>query len=172
MDVLIAAFPSDAGAKDALHKLEDARKQGIVSIKDAAVLTKDEQNKVRISESADKGFGRGALIGGVAGAAVGVLAGPIGWATLGGAAIGGLAARLHDGGFPDDRLRRIGDALTPGSSALVAVVEETWLPEAQRLLDQEGVDIAVEAVAGDIAAELDELAKRAQEQGEQGSTTA
>src|SRR6266550_3070218 len=127
IQVIVAAFPSEQGAKEALHDLDEAKKQGLIGIKDAAVLSKDEQQKLRISDSADKGFGRGAMIGGVAGAAVGILAGPIGWAALGGAAVGGLAAKARDGGFPDARLRQVGASLQPGSSALVAVIEHIWL---------------------------------------------
>lgn len=163
IQVIVAAFPSEQGAKEALHELDDAKKRGLIGIKDAAVLSKDEQQKLRISESADKGFGRGAMVGGVAGAAVGILAGPIGWAALGGAAIGGLAAKLRDGGFPDDRLRQIGEGLHPGSSALVAVIEHVWLEDVERMLEQKGADLATEAVAADIAAQLDEEAERPQQ---------
>jgi uncharacterized membrane protein len=163
VDVVVAAFPTDTGAREALHMLDDAKKRGVIAIKDAAVLTKDADNRVHISETADKGFGRGAVIGGVAGAAVGLLAGPIGWAALGGAAIGGLAAKLRDGGFRDESLRKMTEGLTPGSSALVAVIEETWVPEAQRMLEERGADLAVEAVAADVAAQLDDEAQRAQD---------
>jgi uncharacterized membrane protein len=164
IDLIVAAFPSEQGAKEALHELDDAKKQGVISVKDAAVLMRDEHDKLHIAESADKGFGRGAMIGGVAGAAVGILAGPIGWATLGGAAVGGLAAKLRDGGFPDDRLRQIGEGVKPGSSALVAVIEETWVTKAEDMLRQRGADIATEAVAADIASQLDEQAAQAQTQ--------
>jgi uncharacterized membrane protein len=163
IDVVVAAYPDEGGAKNALHDLEEAKKSGVINIMDAAVLTKGEDDKLHISETADKGFGRGALIGGVAGAAVGLLAGPIGWAALGGGVIGGLAAKLHDGGFPDDRLRQVGEGLTPGSSALLAVVEETWVPAAERMLRETASDIVTEAVAADVAAQLDEAAAEAQE---------
>src|SRR5262245_39682856 len=90
IQVIVAAFPTEQGAKEALHDLDEAKKQGVIGIKDAAVLMRDQDQKLHITETADKGFGRGAAIGGVAGAAVGILAGPIGWAALGGAAVGGL----------------------------------------------------------------------------------
>jgi uncharacterized membrane protein len=167
IEVIVAAFPTEAGAKDALHELDAVKKQGVISIKDAAVLSRDESEKLHIAETADKGFGRGAMIGGVAGAAVGILAGPIGWAALGGAAVGGLAAKLRDGGFPDQRLRQIGEGLRPGSSALVAVVEHTWLEDVERMLQQRGADLATEAVAADIAAQLDAQAEQEQQGGQQ-----
>jgi len=163
IEVIVAAFPTEQGAKEALHDLDEAKKQGIIGIKDAAVLSRDQEQKLHISESADKGFGRGAVIGGVAGAAVGILAGPIGWATLGGAAVGGLAAKLRDGGFPDERLRQMGEGVRPGSSALVAVIEHVWLKDVERMLQEKGADLATEAVSKDIAAQLDEQATREQE---------
>ncbi len=163
-DVVVGAFPTEAGAKEALHSLQEAQKQGIVGIKDAAVLSKGPDNKLHIAETADKGFGRGAMIGGVAGAVVGVLAGPVGWAALGGAAVGGLAAKLHDGGFPDDRLKQMGDGLTPGSSAVVAVIEHTWLRDVQAKLEEAGADLLTESVTADIADQLDQEARKHQEQ--------
>ena len=168
VDVIVAAFPNEQGGKEALHELDEAKKRGIIGIKDAAVLTRDEQQKLHISDSADKGVGRGALIGGVAGAAVGLLAGPIGWAALGGAAIGGLAGRLGEHGFPHQRLKQMGDGLQPGSSAVVAVIEETWVTDVQRMLAERGADVATEAVAADIASQLDREAEAAQV-GQQGS---
>src|SRR6185295_15534661 len=124
VDVIVAAYNDEQGASNALKELKAASEEWKVDIKDAAILKRDMDNKLKITESADRGFGRGAIIGGVAGAAVGVMAGPIGWATLGGAAVGGLAAKLRDGGFKDDRLRTIGEGLQPGSSALIVVVED------------------------------------------------
>jgi uncharacterized membrane protein len=162
VDVLVAAFPDMDGASNALHELERAKRQGVIDIKDAAVLRRDASNELHISETADKGFGKGAVLGGVAGAVVGVIAGPIGWATLGGAAVGGLAAKLRDGGFPDERLRRMGDSLKPGSSAVVAVVEHRWLEDIEQMLEEEGADLMTDAVAADIAAQLEAEAERMQ----------
>jgi uncharacterized membrane protein len=162
IQVILAAFPDEKGAKDALHDLDQAKKDGVIKIKDAAVLSRDANQKLHIAETADKGFGRGALIGGVAGAAVGILAGPIGWATLGGAAIGGLAAKARDGGFPDSRLKQIGEGLRPGSSALLAVVEPVWIEKVERLLEERAADVTTEMIAADIAAQLDADAEEAQ----------
>ena len=165
VDVVVAAFPNEMGATDALHDLEAAKKQGMIDIRDAAVLRRDASNELHITETADKGFGKGAVMGGVAGAVVGVMAGPIGWATLGGAAIGGLAAKLHDGGFPDDRLRQVGEGLKPGSSAIVAVVEHEWVREVERRMEARAADLITESIESDIAAQLEEEGQRLQETG-------
>ena len=85
-----------------------------------------------------------------------MLTGPIGWVTVGGAAVGALAARLRDSGFPDDRLREIGEGLTPGTSALIALVEHRWVTKVQEQLRAAGAKYATEALAADVAAQLDE----------------
>ena len=155
VDVVVAAYQDEQGATKALRELETAKKDGIIGIQDAAVLRKDQQSKLHISETADKGFGRGAVVGGVAGAVVGVLAGPVGWAALGGAAVGGLASKLRDTGFPDTRLRQIGDSLTPGSSAIVAVVEHEWVREVENRIRTEAANLVTEAISADIADQLE-----------------
>src|SRR6185369_12701182 len=162
IDVIIAAYNDEQGASNALKDLEAAKKSGVISIRDAAVLKRDMDNKLKITETADKGFGRGAMIGGVAGAAVGLLAGPVGWAALGGAAVGGLAAKLKDGGFKDERLRTIGESVKPGNSALIAVIEETWIKEAEHILEEKAANIVTEGVAAEVASQLDIQAAQSQ----------
>jgi uncharacterized membrane protein len=165
VDIVVAAFNDEKGATDALHELESAKKEGLIGIKDAAVLRKDEQSKLHITETADKGFGRGAVVGGVAGAVVGVIAGPVGWAALGGAALGGLASKLRDTGFKDERLRQMGDGLQPGTSAIVAVVEHEWVREVERRIENEAKDIVTEAITSDIADQLEMERNRLEQSG-------
>ena len=171
VDVVVAAFQDEQGANNALKELEVAKKEGLIGIQDAAVLRRDQQAKLHISESADKGFGRGAVVGGVAGAVVGVLAGPVGWAALGGAAVGGLASKLRDTGFPDSRLRQIGDTLTPGSSAIVAVVEHEWVKEVERRMENRAADLVTESISADIADQLEQEKNRLQPDAGTGGTT-
>ena len=118
------------------------------------MLRKDEQGKLHIKETADMGGGKGAVIGGVLGGVVGVLAGPIGWAALGGAVIGGLAAKLKDGGFKDERLKKLGEGLGPGNSAIVAVVELTWVKQVEKAMADAGAQAVTEELSADIAKQL------------------
>jgi uncharacterized membrane protein len=162
VDVVVAAFRDETGADEALRDLRTAHGQGLIKIKDAAVLRRDMEDKLHITDTTDKGLGRGAILGGVAGAVVGVVAGPIGWMTLGGAAVGGLAAKLRDGGFQDDRLREVGDSLEPGSSAIIAVVEEQGVHEVERMIREDAADIATEAISADVANQLEMEGERLQ----------
>jgi uncharacterized membrane protein len=100
------------------------------------------------------GGGRGAVIGGAVGALAGLLFAPIGLAVAGGAAIGGLAAKMHDSGFNDDRLRQLGGHLEPGTSCILAVIEHTWVRELEAQLQQAGADTVTEELGADITREL------------------
>jgi uncharacterized membrane protein len=156
LDVVVAAFNDEQGASAALAKLKEGQKEGIIKVKDAALLTKDADSKLKIKETADMTGTRGAVLGGVAGAFVGVIAGPVGWAALGGAAIGGLVGKLRDSGFENARLEQWGANLTPGSSAIVAVIEHTWVTEVEKIMREDAKDVASMAVEADIAAQLEE----------------
>jgi uncharacterized membrane protein len=156
VQVIVAAFNDLNGASQALTSLKEAKKERLIEIEDAAVLTKDSDGKIRIKETADMRAGKGATIGAIAGGVVGLLAGPVGWAALGGGVIGGLAAKLHDSGFPDDRLRQLAEGLTPDSSALVAVIDHRWVADLERELARQGADVVTEGLRDDIAARLKE----------------
>src|SRR5512136_1082905 len=154
VEVIVAAFQDPNGASAALEQLKRAKKEGMIKIENAAVLVKDADGKLRIKETADMGGGKGAAIGGVVGGVIGLLAGPVGWAALGGAVIGGLAAKLHDGGFKDERLKKLGEGLGPGNSAIVAVVEHIWVREVEKQMAEEGANAVTEQISADIAQQL------------------
>jgi uncharacterized membrane protein len=154
VQVIVAAFKDIDGASNALKTLQEAKHDKLIGIQDAAVITKDANGKVKIKETADMRAGKGATIGAVAGGVVGLLAGPVGWAALGGGVIGGLAAKLHDNGFPDDRLKQLAEGLTPNSSALVAVIDHQWVAEVEEELAHEQADIVTQALSDDIHKQL------------------
>jgi uncharacterized membrane protein len=155
VQVVVAAFADEGGANEALEELQRAEDNGLISIRDVALIQRDAEGELHIEDSKHNGMGRGAVIGGVAGAIVGVLTGPIGWAAVGGVLIGGLSARLRGSGFRGERLQRLGDTLGPDSSALVAVVEHTWLDEVTKYLGKRAREVVVEAVKADIATQLE-----------------
>lgn len=156
VQVIVAAFTDEAGADAALADLKQAKNEGMISIQDVVVLRKSDDGKLHVKETTDMGGRKGAAIGGVAGAALGLIAGP---ALVVPAAVGalivGLGAKLRDSGFPNERLQQIGDGLTPGSSAIIAIVEHTWVERVQEQLAREGADIVAEALRADIADQLE-----------------
>ena len=156
VQLLIAAFQDEGGASAALSMLKEAKKEKLVAIKDAAILRKDAEGKLHVSETGDMTGTRGGVIGAVVGAGLGILSGGVTLALTGiGAIAGGLAGKLRDSGFDDSRLRKLGEGLKPGSSAIIAVIEHTWVADLQEDLRKAGAEVVTEAIAADIAAQLE-----------------
>jgi uncharacterized membrane protein len=156
VEVVLAAFNDEDGAEKALGQLKQAKKDRLIGIRNAAVLWKDDKGKLHFKETADMRGGKGAVIGGVIGGVVGLVFPPSILASAAvGAAVGGFSAKLHDAGFPDDRLREVGKGLKPNTSALIAVIEDVWVREVEAELRQYGADVVTEAVRADIASQLE-----------------
>jgi len=158
VQVIIAAFKEEETADAALKALKEAKKERLIGIQDAAVIRRDEDNKLHIKETADMGGGKGAAVGGVLGGIIGLIGGPAGVVLGGaaGAAVGGFTAKLFDAGIPDERLEEIGSALTPGTSAIIAIIEHKWVAEVEQELAQAGADVLTEALRDDITKQLAE----------------
>jgi uncharacterized membrane protein len=121
-ELVVATFTGEKGAEDALNLVKEAQKDQNFKLSDAAVLHREENNQLKIKETGDTSGGKGAVIGGVIGGAIGLIGGPLALVTGAlGAAIGGLAAKMSDADFPDYQLEEIGRRLRPGMSALVAL---------------------------------------------------
>lgn len=156
VELVIAVFSDEDGASRAFNQLKEAKKNNLIDIKDSAVLRRDESNKLHITETGDMSGRKGAAIGGIIGATVGLIAAPavlVAGAT--GALAGGLLAKLRDSGFPNERLRAIGDSLKPGTSALVAVFEHKWVTQVEQELKKYTADVMTEAIKSDIAEQLE-----------------
>jgi uncharacterized membrane protein len=156
VQLIVAAFQDEKSADMTLKELKQARREKLIGIQNAAVIRKDEKGKLHIKETADTGGGKGAAMGGVAGAAIGLIAGPALLVPAAvGALVGGLAAKLRDSGFSDERLKTIGDSLEPGSSAIIAVVEHKWVAQVEKELAEAGADMFTQALSADIADQLE-----------------
>jgi uncharacterized membrane protein len=156
VQLLIAAFQDEGGASAALQMLKEAKKEKLVALKDAAVLRKDAEGKLHVNEIGDMTGTRGAGIGALVGAGLGIITGGAALAVAGvGAIAGGLAAKLRDSGFNDARLKKLGEGLTPSSSAIVAVIEHTWVADLEAEMKKAGAEVVTEAIAADIAAKLE-----------------
>ena len=158
IQLVIAAFQDEGGADATLGALKQAKKEKLLQIKDAAVLRKDASGKLHVNEIGDMTGTKGAGIGAVAGAALGILTGGAALAVAGiGAVAGGLAAKLRDSGFKDDRLKKLGEGLKPGSSAIIAVIGDKAL--AAQAMDEfrkaGAADVIVEEIGADIANQLE-----------------
>jgi uncharacterized membrane protein len=157
VQVIVAAFQDEGAAKAAYKELKQAKKDHLISIENAAVIHKDKKGKIHIKEAHDMGGGKGAVIGAVAVGALALMF-PVGIlpaALLGGLG-GGIFAKLRDTGFKNDRLKQIGDALEPETSALIAVVRHEWVGAVQEALQEEATNVMVAELSADIAQQLQE----------------
>lgn len=154
LEYIVAAWPDAESAGQAMDELKQAKKDHLVGIVELATIVVDDDGKMHLTDVKDMGPGKGAVVGGVLGAGLGLVTGGVGWLLMGGGALGALAARARDGGLPDDRLRAIGERMTPNSSAIVAVIEHKWAADLEREVAAAGADVVTEAIGDDIAEQL------------------
>jgi uncharacterized membrane protein len=122
-DVLIAAYLFEDLAQkdfDAILKLAEAK---TITIEGVAVVQKDPDGEVHVSETGDHLGRRGAKLGGGAGLVVGLFAPPLLAATAigaaAGAAVGKFAKHRVDSGIGE----KLDAALPPGSGGLIAIYD-------------------------------------------------
>lgn len=153
--VIVAAYDEEKAAFEAYEFLRDSRTVAKLFYQVAAMVWRAEDGKLHIKEPDDKSTGAGIGVGAVLGGMIGTLAGPAG-IVLGagaGAAIGGLAAS-GDSGIPNKRLKEIGAALTPGTSALVVLLYESDVEETRQALAEQGGRVMVTSLDADLAEQL------------------
>ncbi|MER7278413.1 DUF1269 domain-containing protein [Dactylosporangium sp. CA-052675] len=122
-DLVAIGYRDLATANQARDKIIELQRQGLITVRDAAVVEAGEDGRVRLHQkhgTTGVAAAGGALWGGL----IGLLffAPFIGMAV--GAAGGAAAARLTDTGVDDSFMRDVGAALEPGSAALFLLVDQ------------------------------------------------
>jgi uncharacterized membrane protein len=135
-EIMMAVFPTEDGAQAAVDELEAMAKNDTIEIVDAAVLVREADGDTKIQQhslpSVKKGAKWGAVIGGVAG----LIFPPsiIGGALLG-AGLGAGGAKLGKMALESDDLKEAANDLEPGTSAFVAVVDNTWVTKVSQAME-------------------------------------
>ena len=155
--IIAATFTNQGAAGRGLATVAGALGRGL---KQGAVVNKTEGGEIKFVETKDMGTKQGAVTGGLMGAAVGLIAGPavavIGGGAIG-AGVGSLAAKLRDSGFPDAQLKGLGEDLTAGAAAMVALVDDAAVDKAQELLKAvDATRVVVDDVSTNLADALDQ----------------
>ena len=127
-EIMMAVFPTEDGAKGAGDALDDMAKTDAIQIVDAAILVRDAGGRTSVEQHSLPSVGKGAKWGAIIGGVVGLIFPPsiLGAAALG-AGIGAGSAALADWALKSDDLKEAAEQLEPGTSAFVAVVENTWV---------------------------------------------
>lgn len=152
---LVVSFPEENKAQEVLETLKQLNAAHDVALSSAAIIRRDPSGKVTLHETRDFSSKQGAVAGALAGGLIGMLRGnALAGAALG-AAAGFGASKVVDLGLPDDFLKQVGEQLTPGSSALVAIVTFENVARAMQVLDQyAGAKILHHALPADVAQQL------------------
>lgn len=136
VSVIAAYYENPSKASEALETLQRLQKRGAIEVLDAAVMIRrEDSNTLQITETAEWGRKKAAVVGAVAGGVLGVIF-PPSILAIGavGAVAGAALAHFTDQGFDNNLLKEVGENLPPGGAALVAVIEERWLADLSETL--------------------------------------
>jgi len=150
---IVVKYPQKITADEALKAVLGLAKEKVVKLRDAVVITKTEQGKIKLHQTKDDSTSKGLLKGGGIGVIFAVLFGPAGWIVAGAAAGGALAT--FDRGIKNKLLKELGENMTPEESAMAVLVEEAdWETALGRMADLhlQGQVIVQEMVAEHLAA--------------------
>ncbi len=129
LELIISVYNAPDEAEAVLKGLRHQAGDKTFKIKEAAVITRDMNGHAHIQDTGDVKASHGAVFGAITGALIGLAGGPAG-AVVGavaGAATGGATAAVVDMGFSKEQLKELKASMPAGSSALVALVEHTWV---------------------------------------------
>jgi len=158
--VLVVGTYADAeAAADDFNTLKAGEKDGEYDVVGAVVMNRDASGKVEVHEHGDKHVAGGATLGAVGGLVVGLFAPPLLAATAIGAGIGALIGEFSK----KHQEKKIGvdveEYLPPGSSAVVAVVDDQWADKVENALVKSDKRINQAIDSGDYKSLKEALAK-------------
>ena len=133
VQIFVAAFDNETQAGQALKDFQTMDREGSIDLIDAAVVVHTLDGKVKFEETADPSGKTWAKRGIVAGGLVGLIFPPsiLVSAAVGGVG-GGIWGKLRDKGFDDEELKRVGESLPPGGSAVIAIAEDRVVEQLER----------------------------------------
>jgi uncharacterized membrane protein len=148
--VLVVGSYADAGAAaDDFNTLKAGEKDGEYDVVGAVVMNRDASGKVDVKEHGDERTAGGAVLGGTAGLVVGLFAPPLLAATAVGAGIGALLGYLSKRHAEKKLGVDVEEYLPPGSSAVVAVVDDVYADKVEKALVKSDKRINKAIDAGD-----------------------
>lgn len=130
-DLIVVGFDSIDEADKVLLKLDALKKEYLVDLEDAVVVTRNGEGKVHLKQSINLtgiGASSGLLSGALWGGLVGLLfLNPLAGFAIGGtvgAGVGALSGSLADYGIDDDFIKSLGQTIPNNSSALFVLVRK------------------------------------------------
>jgi uncharacterized membrane protein len=125
MFLYVGEYESVDDAKADLDALKELHREHVVGTYDAAVVTKNEEGKVKIVDKIEKPTQHGGWAGLAVGAAIGLIFPPsLLVSGLAGAGAGALMGHLR-GGMSREDVKEVGEMLDESEAALIVVGEAT-----------------------------------------------
>ena len=122
--IIGVSFDSAIKAQEYLLAMSRLRQEGVLQLKDAVTVTKQDGGKVAVTETIDPTPGRAAISGGMWLGLLGLfVGGPVGWIAGIGIGAGAVAAKVVDLGIPDEWVDWFKDAVEPGTSTVVVLAD-------------------------------------------------
>jgi len=130
--LVVLGFPDETSAFELRELLCELEEEGVLELGDAVIATRNARGRVRLHQSMPL-VAFGTAVGSLSGMLLGMLVlGPL-FGSVAGAAAGAVSAKFADAGIDDVFMKRLGETLTPGSSALFVVARKT---KPEQLLDR------------------------------------
>jgi hypothetical protein len=136
--MILGVFGSPDGAGAVRGTLRESERRRLIGIVGLALIKRDDEGRLEVLESRRAGDWVDDLPGSFP-AILQLMLGPIGDVSS------------------STRLRGIADALSPGSSAIAALIEHRWVDDIRALMEEAGAETITEALRSEI---LDALASR------------
>jgi uncharacterized membrane protein len=143
--LVYAVYNGQDTATQVFKKMKSAQGSTGERIESYAVVSKDLKGNVTIRDQRKRDASVGAVLGGV----IGLLGGPIGVAA--GATAGGAVGYLTGDavGISRDNVESMKQSLVPDSSALVVVLDDRWVQDVQRDMQQaQAREVIASKIAG------------------------
>ena len=134
LTLVVGTYADPGAAADDFATLKSGQDAGEYKIVGDVVMSRDASGKVQVKDHADKSVAGGAKVGGAAGLVVGLFAPPLLAATAVGAGIGAGIGALTKRHADKELGVDVEEYLPPGSSAVVAVVDDQWADKVQSAL--------------------------------------
>jgi len=132
--MVVGSYADASTAQDDFKTLKAGQDAGEYQVVAAVVMSRDAKGDVEVDEHGDGHVARGATIGGAAGLVVGLFAPPLLAATAIGAGIGAVIGKLSKRHQEKKLGFDVEEYLPPGSSAVVAVVDDQWADKVENAL--------------------------------------
>lgn len=131
-ELVVLGFDGVGTADEVLTKLHSLQREFLIDLEDACVVVHTDTGKVQVKQAVNltrlgvaSGVSTGMLVGALAGLLVlNPLAGMV-VGSLAGAGFGALSGSMLDHGINDDFIKRLGQTIPKGSSALFVLIRHS-----------------------------------------------